>query len=97
MSKGKEIQKLKHFLYDFADSVSYNEETSRNYLEENGVDVDKFIGKGLKQIETTLKKKGDKKNKALFFKRVVLAAEIVYNLHNERTFGHVKLQKLMYL
>lgn len=33
----------------------------------------------------------------LFFKRVVLAAEIVSQLHDEPTFGHVKFQKLVFL
>ena len=97
MSSSKEIDKFKNLLYDHADSVSYNEETSKNYLKENGVDVDKFVAKGLDQIKSTLRKKESQKIKALFFKRVVLGAEIVYNLHKERTFGHVKLMKLMYL
>jgi hypothetical protein len=35
--------------------------------------------------------------KNLFFKRVVLAAEIVSQLHEEPTFGHVKFQKLVFL
>lgn len=35
--------------------------------------------------------------KHLFFKRVVLAAEIVSQLHVEPTFGHVKFQKLVFL
>jgi len=32
-----------------------------------------------------------------YHKRIVLAAEIVYQLQNENTIGHLKLQKLMYL
>jgi uncharacterized protein YwgA len=36
-------------------------------------------------------------NKTTFFKRVVLAAEIAYQLHNEPTFGRIKFQKLVYL
>lgn len=32
-----------------------------------------------------------------YHKRTVLAAEIVYQLQNENTIGHLKLQKLMYL
>jgi len=32
-----------------------------------------------------------------YFKRAVLAAEIASQLYNESTFGHVKLQKLMFL
>ncbi|UML81909.1 restriction endonuclease subunit S [Leptospira kirschneri] len=32
-----------------------------------------------------------------FYKRTVLAAEIVWQLHREPTFGHLKLQKLLFL
>ncbi|MGN6211508.1 hypothetical protein [Parafilimonas sp.] len=32
-----------------------------------------------------------------YYRRTVLAAEIVYELHNEMTLGHLKLQKLIYL
>ncbi len=32
-----------------------------------------------------------------YYKRTLLAAEIVYQLHNEPTLGHLKLQKLIYL
>lgn len=32
-----------------------------------------------------------------YYKRTLLAAEIVYQLQNEPTFGHLKLQKLIYL
>lgn len=34
---------------------------------------------------------------AFFFKRVVLAAEITYKCHEQRTFGRVKFQKLLFL
>ena len=36
-------------------------------------------------------------NKEIYFKRTVLAAEIVNQLHDEITFGRVKFQKLVYL
>jgi hypothetical protein len=39
----------------------------------------------------------EKEKSILFFKRSVLAAEITSVLHKEPTFGHVKLQKLMFL
>ena len=97
MSDKREKDNIEFLLGEIADSVSFNLETSLSYLEENGVDVQKFINKGLKKIAATEKKLGDKKAKVFFFKRVVLAAEIVYNLHNEKTFGHVKFQKLMFL
>jgi hypothetical protein len=38
-----------------------------------------------------------KLNNKDYFKRVVLAAEITAQLYTETTFGHVKLQKIMYL
>lgn len=53
----------------------------------------------------TRKRQGDKQlagkeNKPTnidYYRRTVLAAEIVQELHNEITFGHVKLQKLIFL
>ena len=39
----------------------------------------------------------EKEKSILFFKRSVLAAEITSKLYKEPTFGHVKLQKLMFL
>ena len=47
----------------------------------------------LEEYEKELKQ--ERKN--LYFKRVVLAAEIANELHAERTFGRVKFQKLVYL
>ena len=97
MKKSRKIENIKLFEKDIIESVSYNVETAKNYLDENGVDYERFINKGLKQIEKSIKKKEKEGSKGLFFKRVVLAAEIVNNLYKERTFGHVKFQKLMYL
>ncbi|SFZ93364.1 hypothetical protein SAMN05428642_10391 [Flaviramulus basaltis] len=97
MHKDRKLNNINQFEKDFAESVSFNEDIARDYLEENGVDIDKFIKKGLNQIQASFKKKEMQLSKALFFKRVVLGAEIVYKLHNERTFGHVKFMKLMYL
>ena len=36
-------------------------------------------------------------NRSTYFKRIVLAAEIASQLHDKPTFGHVKLQKMMFL
>ena len=47
--------------------------------------------------EANSKQIDKKSNQTIFFKRVVLAAEIANNLHNEPTFGHVKFQKIVYL
>ncbi|HLN94401.1 MAG TPA: hypothetical protein VK183_02105 [Flavobacterium sp.] len=35
--------------------------------------------------------------KDIYFKRVVLAAEIAYKLHQEPTFGRIKFQKIVYM
>ena len=51
----------------------------------------------VKKEEDSQNYKKIKQSKNTYFKRVVLAAEIAKNLHNENTFGHVKFQKLMYL
>ncbi len=42
-------------------------------------------------------KETSKQRQQTHFKRVVLAAEILYQLHNEPTFGRIKFQKLVYL
>lgn len=47
----------------------------------------------LEEFEKELEKQKSK----LFFKRSVLAAEITSKLYHEVTFGHIKLQKLLYL
>ena len=39
----------------------------------------------------------DKPTNVDYYRRTVLAAEIVYELHKELAFGHLKLQKLIYL
>ncbi len=49
------------------------------------------------KILSDLKKSDVKVTKIDYHKRTVLAAEIVCKLQNEYTFGHLKLQKLMYL
>jgi hypothetical protein len=50
------------------------------------------------RILNNLKKESSKENKSQsFFKRTVLAARIVEECYNERRFGSVKFQKLVYL
>jgi len=51
----------------------------------------------LDKYEDELEASNKKTNKDMFFKRVVLAAEIANNLYAEPTFGNVKFQKLVYL
>jgi len=57
MHKDRILNNINQFEKDFAESVSFNEDTARDYLEDNGVDVDKFIKKGLNQIQASFKKK----------------------------------------
>jgi hypothetical protein len=44
-----------------------------------------------------LEKKISQKKSTIYFKRSVLAAEIVNQLHSENTFGRTKFQKIVYL
>ncbi len=50
-----------------------------------------------KRILEEVRNENYKPSRADYHKRTVLAAEIVYQLHNEWTLGHLKLQKLIYL
>lgn len=106
MNKKGSQEKYKTLLYDFADTVSRNEESANEFFREEGVDIEKYVAQGMKQIDAVLKndkqiKKTENKTTArksnLYFKRAVLAAEIASKLYNEPTFGHVKFQKLVYL
>jgi hypothetical protein len=70
--------------YDF--ELKGNEFTAQDIITSSDDIAKSFIGK---------KNKTD--NSKLYFKRVVLAAEIASQLYNEPTFGHVKFQKMVYL
>jgi hypothetical protein len=50
-----------------------------------------------KELLAEYDKEQAKEKKIIYFKRAVLAAEIVNEMQNERTFGRVKFQKLVYL
>lgn len=49
------------------------------------------------QEEQCIKIKSCTNTQSIYFKRVVLAAEIINQLYTEPTFGHVKFQKIVYL
>jgi len=90
---------LNKLLLDNAEAVSYNIEAANNYLEENEINIDDYISRGLKEIDSIYKPVQPKeltKSKS-FFRRVVLAAKITHECHNEWTFGSVKFQKMVYL
>ncbi|MFY0598604.1 MAG: hypothetical protein JXR03_02960 [Cyclobacteriaceae bacterium] len=82
-------------LFDAAIEVSNDDKSARKFLKENNVDAKKLAKKGLTELE----KLGlvERKRNSDFFKRVVLAGKIVDELHDDKNFGHVKFQKLMYL
>lgn len=86
---------LNRLLFDDAIEVSKNEKAARTFLKDNHIDVDKLAKKGISELKQLGLIK--KKNNNDFFKRVVLAGKIVDELHNDKNFGHVKFQKLMYL
>jgi len=50
-----------------------------------------------REILEKYEKEKAKEKKAIYFKRVVLAAEILNQLHMEFAFGRIKFQKLVYL
>jgi hypothetical protein len=50
-----------------------------------------------KEAVEKLEKEQAEERKIIFFKRVVLAAEVAAKLHDEPTLGRVKFQKLVYL
>ncbi len=91
----KEVNNL---VLDAAEAVSYNEETAVDYLFENDVNIDDYLTRGLAMINLKSKVQPLILNKSQsFFRRAVLAAKIAHEYHNERTFGAVKFQKLVYL
>lgn len=78
--------------------------TSKNSAQESYEVEDTALGMVAEPAEE-LKSKNQKQAKVItlkasnvdIYKRTLLAAEIVYQLHNEATLGHLKLQKLLYL
>ena len=51
----------------------------------------------VQNVNNVVELKQSKNKQADYYKRTLLAAEIVDQLHKEPTFGHLKLQKLVYL
>lgn len=106
MNRNNTKERYVSLIHDIADSVSINEEVADIFFAEEGIDIDKFVSKGLEQIEPLIRKKDTGKRVTknatssrtnLYFKRAVLAAEIASQLYEEPTFGHVKFQKIVYL
>jgi hypothetical protein len=94
MSK-KMINKL---FIETAESVSENGEVAKDFLSQQEVDFNAYIQKGIKEINDFKKEPSKKLNKSQnYFKRAVLAAEIVSICYKDFSFGRIKFQKLIYL
>ncbi len=91
----KEINRL---ILDAAEAYSENPDTAEELLISEGVDIDKYVKRGLYDLKSrdSIKKRKLTKSQS-FFHRVVLAARIAHECHEERTFGIVKFQKLLFL
>ncbi len=84
-------------ILDGADAVSYNVDTATQFLQEEGIDINAYINRGLSELNRkTVPKKQLNKSES-YFRRAVLAAKIAQEYHMERSFGAVKFQKLVYL
>lgn len=90
-------KKLNKLLLDAAEANSYNVESAEQYLKEEDVDFDKYLTRGLDELNSTTEPKQELSKSQSFFRRVVLAAKIAHECHSERTFGSVKFQKLVFL
>ena len=92
-------KKINKLLLDTADAVSHNVDSAKAYFKEEGVNIDDYLARGIKAFKEVKKpqiKKELTKSQS-FFRRVVLAAKIAHECHDERTFGSVKFQKMVYL
>lgn len=93
MSK-KVINKI---ILDSAEAVSNDVETAEEYLSAEGVDIESFISRGLKELDIKEEKKVNRSKSQNYFHRMVLGAKIADECHKEWAFGSVKFQKLVYL
>jgi type I restriction enzyme, S subunit len=83
-------------MFGNTDIILPEEVDSPNFIFENHRKA--FIRQKEKTIKNSAKIVNlDKPSNVDYYKRTVLAAEIVYELHKEWAFGHLKLQKLIYL
>ena len=89
---------LNKMILDAADAVSENASSANEYMKSEGVDMDAYVKRGLKDLNSSSTKAKKSLNKSQsFFHRVVLAARIAHECHDEKTFGIVKFQKLLFL
>jgi hypothetical protein len=74
-----------------------NHSDFKHELSGNEIDPQKIIDEVAKEEAQKQVKKVEKKPQNLYFKRIVLAGEITRQLFNDNNFGHIKLQKIIYL
>ena len=86
----KSNQEYTNLLYQTALKEALQPEGSESVLDANMVSTAKSSNKKGKVIKL-------KPTNTDYYKRSILAAEIVWQLHKEPTLGHLKLQKLIYL
>src|ERR1035438_5815843 len=85
----KELDRFNNLFSDFQHKLDGKEVSPKNIIDK--------VASEEKRIKPTIHKKNITNTRNLYFKRIVLAAEITSQLYNEPTFGHVKFQKLFYL
>ena len=90
-------KKINKLILDVAEAVSYNEKTATEYLNENDIDIYNYVSRGLNELKEKKSPSTKLTKSQTFFRRVVLAAKIAHDCHNEWTFGSVKFQKMVYL
>jgi len=90
-------RQLNTLILDTADANSYDVSSAKAYLQENNVNFQSFLERGMEELGITDKAPAKLTKSQSFFRRLVLAARITEECHSEWTFGSVKFQKMVYL
>lgn len=90
-------RKLNTLILDAAEANSHDVSSAKAYLEENNVDFQSFLERGIKDLGIKGKSSTKLTKSQSFFRRLVLAARITEECHAEWAFGSVKFQKMVYL
>lgn len=93
------VQQLLQIVKKLEEQVQQSQVQAQQLLQ--SVLKEAFSNKAKENHEDKLQTTNEYKERSLesqaFFRKIVLAAHIVYELCNENTFGHTKLMKLLYL
>lgn len=90
-------RKLNALILDAAEANSHGLSSAKAYLEENNVNFQSFLERGMKDLGIKDKSSTKLTKSQSFFRRLVLAARITEECHAEWAFGSVKFQKMVYL